>query len=200
MPQAHSATGSTVLVSAPSTGPVVGLPLVKLQLSVDHNNDDELIRHYVSTAIDLARDYLEADLLATTYIQKHDSFPCCDILLDRWPVASGDVSSITYLDTAGDSQALATTVYKITAYEREKTRISLKSGQTWPSTYFEADSVTIAFTAGWGVSSANVWAGPKQIQQAILVMVADWYSCREMGGMSKAACGLLDQVRLFSYG
>jgi uncharacterized phiE125 gp8 family phage protein len=192
--------GRTVLVSASTGAPVVGLSLVKLQLAIDHTDDDELLRHYVAAAINLAKDYLEADLLSTGYSQKHDDFSGGEITLERWPVAAADITSITYLGTDGSSATLATTVYKVTAYERSKTRITLKNGQTWPATYLEADAVTINFTAGWGMTAANVWAGPVQVQQAILVMVADWYCNREMVGMSKAAGALLDMVRLHSYG
>lgn len=110
-------------------------------------------------AIGYVEELCDRDLLTTTRTLKLDYFPACVIRLDRPPWQS--VTSITYLDTAGDSQTLSTDYY---GFNADRGRIYLKYGKLWPSTYSQADSVTITFVSGWS-SAASV---PAAIRQAVL--------------------------------
>lgn len=102
-----------------------------------------------------------------------------ELLLDRFPCASEipiplpplrSVTSITYVDTDGATQTLATTVYAVDTAS-EPGVVSLKYGQTWPSTLCQRNAVTIAFTCGYGLSDDV----PDPLKSAIKLMVKDRY-------------------------
>jgi hypothetical protein len=93
------------------------------------------------------------------------------------------VDSITYRDTNGDSQTLASSVYQIVDGGSLKSFIALEPDQSWPGTDDRHDSVTVRFTAGYAPSEdsppdygANV---PAPIKAAILLEAADMYRNRE---------------------
>lgn len=81
------------------------------------------------------------------------------------PVQS--ITSIAYLDTSGNSQTLATSVYGVDTARKPAT-IYLKEGQSWPDVYDQWDSVTITYVAGYGSTGADV---PAAARSAILMLV-----------------------------
>lgn len=98
-----------------------------------------------------------------------DRFPCAsEIKIPLPPLRS--VESITYLDTNGDEQTLATTVYAVDT-AAEPGVVSLKYGQTWPSTLCQRNAVTIAFTAGYGVAEDV----PERVRSAVKLKAADLF-------------------------
>lgn len=120
-----------------------------------------------------ARRQLEIDtqraVLTQTLVLRLDCFPCDLIELRRVPVQS--VTSITYLDTAGASQTLATTVYTTDIYS-SPARITLKYGQSWPSTYAQANAVTVTFVAGYGATVETV---PPEVKDSIILKAASLF-------------------------
>jgi uncharacterized phiE125 gp8 family phage protein len=98
-----------------------------------------------------ARNQAETDTMRAICWQKRS------LTLNEWPheielyacpVRSDVPVVITYSDTAGDTQTLATTVYKV-RYDLEPARISLKSAQVWPTLLDESGVITVTFTAGY---------------------------------------------------
>lgn len=81
------------------------------------------------------------------------------------PVSS--VSSITYLDTDGNSQTLATSVYGVDT-NRKPATVYLKYGQSWPDVYDQWDAVTVTYVAGYGSTGDDV---PAAARSAILMLV-----------------------------
>lgn len=79
------------------------------------------------------------------------------------------VSSITYVDTNGDTQTLATSVYQVVNRQRQPSMIVEAYGQSWPSTRNVPDSVSVTFVAGYG-AAADV---PADIVDAIKILVHD---------------------------
>lgn len=84
------------------------------------------------------------------------------------------VSSITYVDTAGATQTLASSVYQVVNRQRQRSMIVEAYGQTWPSTRDIPQAVTVEFVAGYGAASAV----PGDIKRVIRAMVAHWYDNR----------------------
>ena len=117
-----------------------------------------------------ARRQLEIDtsraVMTQTLVLRLDCFPCDGIELRRCPVQS--VTSITYLDSAGVSQTLATTVYTVDIYSNPA-RITLKYGQSWPATLAQANAVTVTFVAGYGSVVESV---PAEVKEAIIAGAA----------------------------
>lgn len=161
--------------SAPAAEPVT-LAEAKLHLKVDAADDNDLITAMIAAARIMAEAYTQRQLITATYTLKMDDFPggYGIIQLPRTPI--GTVTSITYIDTAGDSQTLAATVYEaitsdVSAY------IVLKPGQVWPGVQSEKfNAVTVTFTAGYGAASTAV---PDAVRVGMLLLIADMYEHRE---------------------
>ena len=166
---------------APATEPVT-LDECKSQLRLEIPDDDPLVMSYISTA----RSYVEAvvgqQLVTSTWEWKVDGFRSL-FLLPHPPLQS--VSSITYLDTAGDSQTLASAVYQ-TDICTIPGRIMVAQGQSWPATQSGTfNTVTITYVAGHGAQGVV----PEHFKQAIRLLVANQYENREpvlVGATSKA--------------
>jgi uncharacterized phiE125 gp8 family phage protein len=147
---------SLYLVTAPAAEPV-SLADVKLHLRVDSTAEDDLIAGLITAA----RDYLEAftrrAIPRQTWDWKLDAFPCgSEFYLPKAPCAS--VTSITYIDTDGTSQTLATSVYDTdlpTGPMARAGRVFLKYQQVWPQTRSIPNAVTVRFVAGYADSATD---------------------------------------------
>lgn len=125
----------------------------------------------VKAAIAWCEEHTGRSFLTCTRRVKLRGFPACGpIRLDRPPWQS--VTSITYLDTAGATQTMATTVY---GFSEDKGHIWLKYGQTWPTTLSQEDAVTITYVSGW--TSATLV--PEDVKQAVLFLFGHNYANRE---------------------
>ena len=154
----------------PATEPVT-LVEVKAHLRVDFGDDDGLIDSLIQAARELAEVWTWRTFVNTTYTLKLDDFQN-EMVLPRPPL--GSVTSITYLDTDGNSQTLATSVYDVDT-DSEPGRVTLTLNQTWPITQDVIHAVTITFVAGYGAAS-NV---PETIKSAIKLLVGGMYEHRE---------------------
>lgn len=107
-----------------------------------------------------------------------------DLYLDNFPTESyiriplPPLQSVTYLkykDAAGSLQTMDTDNY-IVDIKQEPGRVALIYGQSWPSTYGEAQAVQIRFVAGYGDDAEDV---PENVRSAIKIYVADLYETRQ---------------------
>lgn len=148
----------------------------KLHASVDGTDWDDFFDEKIESARIKVEAKANRALCTRTYTAKMDRFPCQSEFQLPWaPLAS--VTSIVYLDSAGASQTLATTVYGVDTYS-EPGRIYLKNGQVWPTTLDQPDAITIIWVAGYGAASAV----PANYKTAISKLVAYWFKYREMEG------------------
>ncbi len=158
----------------PATEPIT-LAEARAHLRVDDTTEND----YITALITVAREHVESltdrQLITATYALRLDDFPrrSCDIIRPPRPRLIA-VSSITYVDTAGDTQTLAAADYQVDAVS-EPCRILPAYGLTWPSTRSQLNAVTITYTAGYGAAAVV----PKAIKQAILMLVAHWFENRE---------------------
>jgi len=137
-----------------------------------HPDDD-----YISALIPAARAFCEEYLrrgLATQTIQFGvDNFHG-DIAIPLQPVQS--IGSITYIDTAGVQQTLATSVYEIDEYEGV---IRLKYGQSWPVTRGQNNAVTVSAVVGYtNGESPDSHPLPAAIKAAMLLIIGNLYEHR----------------------
>lgn len=102
-----------------------------------------------------------------------DTFPCASTIKVPLPPLQS-VESITYVDTAGATQTLPTSVYAVDIAS-EPGVVSLKYAQVWPATINQRNAVTIAFTCGYGAAEAV----PGRLKAAIKLMVGDLFENRE---------------------
>ncbi len=153
---------------------------------------------YLDKLSDAAQDEAEAytwrKLLKQTWDQYFDGF--ADPLYLRYPPLHSDgVTSVTYTDTGGDSQTLATSVYEV-AEEDGITVVRRKYNQTWPSTRSHEDVVTVRFVCGWD----TVGDVPERFKQAIRIHVAHYYDPGRAGEqMPEMFWRLLSPLRMVKY-
>jgi uncharacterized phiE125 gp8 family phage protein len=186
---AGSGTGTPVSSSAYP----VTLAEAKAHLNIEDDDDND----YITTLIAAATDYVQrttdiqfitGDVTlkldrfpsGTEYYTGHDWRPTLNdsqvydsVLLTKSPVIS--IGSVTYLDAAGASQTLATSVYALDN-THQVARMHLKYNQSWPDIRGDVDGITITYSVGYGVDGSTA---PASLKAAIKLLVAHWYENRE---------------------
>lgn len=165
-----------------TTAPVE-LPLTladaRAHLRVLDTSEDAQVTAWIGTAteqMDGKDGLLGRALVTQSWELLLDRFPCgSEIRIPLPPLQS--VQSVTYVDTAGVTQTLPTSVYAVDAASAPGV-VSLKYAQVWPATRDERNAVTIAFTCGYG-AAASV---PERLKSAIKLLIGDLYAHREAQG------------------
>lgn len=161
------------VITGPSVEPL-SLAEVKDHLRIDEGNHDHDER--ITAAIAEVRDYVEAVLGRALITQT------ARLTMTRWkpkikvPLAPlQSVTSITYLDTTGAEQTLASSNYRvITAYEPGI--IEPAYGTVWPNVQDVIGAISITFVCGYGGAADTVPAG---IRHAMKLMLGDALELRE---------------------
>ena len=134
--------------TTPPTVEPVSVSAAKAHLLVTHDEQDTLIGEKITAAREYAETYTGRPLVVRTLALKLDAFPS-QIELPHPPLVS--VSSITYTDSAGDTQTVSTDTYTAdTAAEPGIVRLAY--GQSWPSPRGDANCITVSFVAGYAAS------------------------------------------------
>lgn len=177
----------------PSTDPVSITDFVnhsRLGAS-DYDSADVLLK--IAAARRHVEDFTGRQLFPATYIYRLDDFADPErvvlsssgwiedtkILVPRPPLIS--VSSISYVDSDGATQTVATTVYEVVKPTGEVGSIRLKFDQDWPDPRLQEGAVTITFVAGYGAAMDDEDADnvPETLRLAILMLAAEWNENRE---------------------
>lgn len=159
---------SSLTVVAPATGSVVCAADLREFLRLYDNDSDRLLSDMEKDAVDYIEKFTSRFLLPTTVDLNLDYFPCA-IELRRPPIQS--VTSITYLDTNGDSQTFSSSKYVVDT-DREPGLITPAYGESWPATRCQIEAVTVRFVCGY----TNADAVPHGIKTAIKWHVAGNYN------------------------
>lgn len=153
-------------VTTPPTEPVSAAE-AKRQCNVLHDDDDALFAALISAARDHVERYCGTPLATQTVEVKCDDF--CDMA--RLPVAPAQsVSSISYVDTAGDDQTLPTSVYE-ERFDGLEAAVVPAYGQRWPAKQI-GSRVTLTAVVGYE-------ATPPAVKHAMLLWIAEAYLNRE---------------------
>lgn len=149
---------SLFLVTAPSVEPI-SLNEAKLHLKVDTTADDSLIEGAIRTAREYAETFTHRAFVQQTWDDKRDCPPGQDeaIVVPFPPTQS--ITSITYLDTAGDSQTWSSAEYLTdlpAGPQAQKARITPAYGFSYPQTYPVMNAFTVRFVAGYAGSAKTV--------------------------------------------
>lgn len=153
--------------SAPAVEPVTTAEAQNSLRSPVGYNDDEF-NMMISSARQQAEKDLDRALITQEVTMTLDYFPAKETIhLIKAPVQS--ITSFSYIDTSGSSQALvAGTDYRFTN-TGDKARIIPISG--WPSVSTDRKgAITIVYDAGYGDAATDV---PSDIRMAVLLHV-DW--------------------------
>lgn len=150
----------------------VSLTEAKAQLRVDASDEDTYITSLIQTAREVAEDRTGRALLSQTWLATLDngSLPADGIVeLPRPPLQS--ISSITYIDTDGATQALASSSYTLDTTS-EPGRIYFED---MPSIKSVMNALKITYVAGYSDADAV----PMKIKQGILLLIGHWFNHRE---------------------
>lgn len=161
-----------VVTSEPAIEPV-SLSTAKLHCKIDVNDDDSLVSALITTARRWCESRLGQQLITATRKLYLDGFPCHEIVLPYAPLQ--EVSSVTYVDTAGTTQTWSSTLYDVDAVSKPG-RIRPKWSQVWPFARSQMNSICVTYTCGYGLTEASV---PASIRQAMLLLIGHLYENRE---------------------
>lgn len=125
---------------------------------------DPELENYVRGLMVAGRQYVETLLkrqfVTATYDWRLDCFPPWEIEIPLPPLQS--VTSITYVDVSGTSTVFSSSNYSVDIYS-EPGRVTPTYDQTWPSTRYQNNAVTIRFVCGYGLAVSV----PQSIKAAI---------------------------------
>ncbi len=161
-----------VEVTPPAVEPLT-LQEVKDHLRVDHVNDDSLIEPMIKGARMFAEGATRRALITQTWDWLLDAFPAWTLTVPMPPLQS--ITSITYIDTDGNSQTLAASEYRVDT-STEPGRITPAFSKVWPVTRAVTGAVTVQFIAGYGLAAQDV---PHEIRLAMQEHIGHWYEHRE---------------------
>lgn len=162
MPKAYA----DELTTAPSVEPVSVAEARRACDLDDKHWDDDLTAWIIEGRKRVEHDARVALINQTRTLHLH-RFPRSDKLELPAVYPLSSVTSVYYLDTAGSSTLLATSVYSVDT-ARKPGCLWLKNGQSWPDTYAQANAVTITYVAGFGATAASV---PEAAKSAIKMYV-----------------------------
>lgn len=159
------------VTTKPATEPVT-LKELKQHCRIDTDDDDDLMIDYIRAAREFCETYQARSYVTQTITAKLDRF-CNEITLPAPPLIS--VTSVSYTDTAGDSQTVSSSVYDVDTTS-EPGRITIAYNQTWPTDVrLVTNAITIVYQAGYGAPSEV----PDRMKQAIKFLAAHYYEHRE---------------------
>ena len=159
-----------VLVTAPAEEPIT-LAEAKLNLRVDHNDEDSRISALIAAARKAAENRSSTVLITQTLDYYLDRFPGWEIELPKGPLQS--LTSITYIDADGVTQTLSSAEYLVDV-AHERGRITPAFGKVWPATREQINAIIIRYQAG----RATAAAVSEEIKQWMHLAIATWYENR----------------------
>jgi uncharacterized phiE125 gp8 family phage protein len=188
------------IITAPVAEPIT-LEEAKLHLRVDVDDDDDLIEALITAARETAEHLTGRSLITQTWERLLDAFPEAEIELGRAPVQS--ITSITYVDEAGDEQTMAAEDYSLDASTIPGWVLPSASLASWPNALDTANAVRVRFVCGYGADGSAVPAG---IRAWMKLQIGTLYKMREsvVAGVSVTdlsstyAERLLDPYRLWA--
>lgn len=178
---------------APAQEPV-DLDTVKAHLRIDGDDDDAMLSSLITAARMMAEQITGRSLITQTWAYKLDEWPEDSLVLPKPPVQS--VTSITYLDSAGDSQVWDSAEYGV-YFDDWCSRVAPIYGGSWPTPQSQIDAITVTYVAGYGLTGLAV---PQPINQAILLMIdrlfGDECAANSGGSTCDAPMALLSLYRV----
>lgn len=159
--------------TAPAVEPVT-LTEAKAHLRVDHTDEDTLITALIPAARQLAEMHSRRAFVTRTLDAALDDWPYDDVIELAYPPLAS-VTSITYLDDAGDSHTMSSDDYFVDTISQPG-RICLADDANWPAeTLRRRAAITIRYVCGYGLAAAV----PQNYKAAILLLIGHLFENRE---------------------
>ncbi|MCW5758909.1 MAG: phage head-tail connector protein [Phenylobacterium sp.] len=184
------------VVVAPADTPV-SLAAARQHVRVGGTSRDDILTIYLAAATDAVERWLGRALIDQTLDLVLDAFPEDGKAIELLRPPLIELLGVFYVDGGGVEQEVDAAAYVVDA-SAAVPRLSLNSGQSWPTARAAAGSVRIRYRAGYldvGVSppAASV---PPSIKAGILVFVGDLYANPESytdGGATKELPGFVER-------
>lgn len=158
------------------TGEPITLSEAKIQLRVDHDDEDgEILRKLAGARVAVEKIHGRAYITRTLALNL-DEFPSKNsglILLPRPPAS--EIVSIKYWDPDGAEQTMDAADYEFDPYS-EPARLRPAYGSSWPATETRFAAIEIQWKAGFGDDPTDV---PEDFREAIKIALSDLYENRE---------------------
>jgi len=175
-------TRMTLELVTPPAELAIALADVKAHLRVDCDDDDALITAYVQAAAAKVEDDTGRALIEQTWRLTLPRWPVCHdgrqrIYVPRPPLLS--VESLSYIDAAGDAQALVEDV-DFSTYPDHAWFAALGPvyGTNWPAVRSQPDAIVLEFKAGFE-TAADLAEREPLLVAAVRLLVAELYAQRE---------------------
>jgi len=153
----------------PAVEPVI-VGRLRSALVIDSNDRDGELKLRIQEATDVLEREFGTALITQTWQLQLDGFPAggC-IRLPHPPLQA--VTSIQYVDAAGDTQTWDAADYRVDAFS-EPGRITPAYDKVYPITRAVMGAVTITYTAGYGDAESDV---PFSARAAVQLLAADLF-------------------------
>lgn len=189
------------LTTAPTAEPITTAEAkAHLRIYSSFTDDDTYIDSLIEAARQQAELYTNRQIMPATWKLLLPCFPSSN----KIKIYKGIIASITHIKYYDDSNVLQT----IDAANYESViedyfiypYIVPVDNYSWPSTYDKQKAIEVQYIGGW----ADAASVPKQLKQAILIMVAEMYEIRQetLKGsyfISELAKNLLNPYRLTEF-
>jgi uncharacterized phiE125 gp8 family phage protein len=168
---------------------------LKSFLRVDSSSEDSLIDGFLLAAMAYAQHYTGLAIGSQTIELALDAFPDGGISLPLIPATS--ITSVIYVDAAGTSQTLLSSLYYLNDYSSQDHQVTLVYGAEWPDTRDTTNAVKVRYVAG----SATL---PASVKAALMLLVGHLYENRQeatekaLHSLPLGIKALLDTVKVWS--
>ena len=179
---------------APAVEPLT-LADAKLHLRVETaaTAEDALITALIVAARNKAEAETGRALITQTLVLTLDGFPRWSQIIRLPRPLAQSITSIQYVDTAGDTQTWAADQYDTDLPSGEQglfARITPAFGVSYPTTRRQMNTVTITWVAGYGLAVTV----PEAIKAAMRLAIGHWFEHREEVVVGTSSSQLQDTV------
>jgi uncharacterized phiE125 gp8 family phage protein len=159
-----------ITITPPDAEPV-SVEDVKIAARLDAESfDDQMALLLIPAIRREAEHQLGRRLITQTVELVLDEFPAGEIDLLLPSVQS--ITSVKYLDSAGDEQTVLNTDYSLDN-AKAPARVLLATGASWPATYAVPNAVRVRYVVGYGDDDASVPANVRLWITAMVVQALD---------------------------
>lgn len=160
----------STLVTAPTTVRIVTGAEIARTGRIDAPEEDPTINRMSDQAQQWVETHTGRKMFLETRDDYHDGFTSV-LSLSHQPVES--LTSVTYVDSNGDTQTLSTDVYELGECDGIGV-VQLKYGQTWPTAQSHTNVVTVRYVCGYAEDEV-----PEALIGAIHIHAMHNYTYRE---------------------
>lgn len=172
------------VTSEPAVEPI-SLVEAKLDLKVDHTDENDLIDILRQVAREMVEQRTGRSLITQSRTIKMDYFPRSGVIvLPHGPLQS--VTSIKYYDADEVLQTMSASLYWVDT-SSGLPRIVIKD--SWPSTYDMPNAVIIVYVCGYGTAGSDV---PAPLRKACFMILAHLYENRQAVVMSGSPTAIVE--------